>query len=781
MSAPTLVARKSSAGRTFASILSVDHTSNQNNSSVNPLNPGTKTSVAKKSSKTTVKERKDRGGEFGLDSSTSNSSRDRRHPADGDGDRMMYGFPNSLDVVTTTTTNTTADDDSSINSVRSVGKLPDVATETMGGGGAGYEHEAAIISADFGDHGDRSFLLVDDKELLQVNNSDEFILRLGWLTAQSTPPVKVVSIFGNTGEGKSHTLNWAFFGGRPVFSTSATQSSCTLGVWAAFDPNLNTIVLDTEGLLGVSANQNRRTRLLLKVLAISDVVVYRTRSERLHNDLFQFLGDASISYLRHFTKELKSASRRCGLEGGRLSTLGPALVIFHETLHTRPLTKEKGSISCEEQVRQRFTDLNFNYEAFSALQYVGVQTVNRPTNFDGLVAAVKRHLNDVTVRLPRSPNVVFQALQTLNGKFSGDIENTVASTFPDQYFTCSCKCVSCGVRCQNSMNHGNDNIPHFADTKCKYQHQFDNHIFTCKHCHEQGREEVVVPKTSAASDSTWMGLAKYAWAGYILECSVCGIIYRSRQYWYGNRDPVETVVRTEIQHVWSGGCIVLQGTQNAAQKVLDGVGYISNTVSSIGAGPTKMLTSWMADQIAPPYWIPNSEILRCGICEHSFGASDTKHHCRACGHGFCDDCSNYFRPVPSRGWGPTPVRVCMKCHKSSGNSDSEEWTKSSEELRARRVGEILCSTVDNVVSAIDYPIGLIKEKARPAYWVRDEDLTECRVCHSAFHPVKLPIHHCRACGHGVCDHCSPDMRPVPHRGWDQPVRVCKPCIGKGEL
>ncbi len=31
----------------------------------------------------------------------------------------------------------------------------------------------------------------------------------------------------------------------------------------------------------------------VKVLAVSDVVVYRTRAERLHNDLFYFLGDAS--------------------------------------------------------------------------------------------------------------------------------------------------------------------------------------------------------------------------------------------------------------------------------------------------------------------------------------------------------------------------------------------------------------------------------------------------------------------------------------------------------
>lgn len=39
---------------------------------------------------------------------------------------------------------------------------------------------------------------------------------------------------------------------------------------------------------------------------------------------------------------------------------------------------------------------------------------------------------------------------------------------------------------------------------------------------------------------------------YVIECPNCGVIYRSRQYWYGNQDPVDTVVRTEIKHIWPG-------------------------------------------------------------------------------------------------------------------------------------------------------------------------------------------------------------------------------------
>ena len=90
-----------------------------------------------------------------------------------------------------------------------------------------------------------------------------------------------------------------------VFKTSLDQQSCTLGVWAAYSSEYNAIFLDSEGLLGSSTLEDRRARLLLKVMAVSDIVVYRTRAERLHNDMFTFLGDASEAYWKYFTPELK--------------------------------------------------------------------------------------------------------------------------------------------------------------------------------------------------------------------------------------------------------------------------------------------------------------------------------------------------------------------------------------------------------------------------------------------------------------------------------------------
>uniref|UniRef100_A0ABI7ZEM3 FYVE-type domain-containing protein n=1 Tax=Felis catus TaxID=9685 RepID=A0ABI7ZEM3_FELCA len=624
-----------------------------------------------------------------------------------------------------------------------------------------------------------SFLLVDENEEIQVTNEEDFIRKLDCKPDQH---LKVVSIFGNTGDGKSHTLNHTFFYGREVFKTSPAQESCTVGVWAAYDPVHKVAVIDTEGLLGATVNLSQRTRLLLKVLAISDLVIYRTHADRLHNDLFKFLGDASEAYLKHFTKELKATTARCGLDVP-LSTLGPAVIIFHETVHTQLLGSDHPSEVPEKLIQDRFRKLGRFPEAFSSIHYKGTRTYNPPTDFSGLRRALEQQLENNTTRSPRHPGVIFKALKALSDRFSGEIPDDQmahSSFFPDEYFTCSSLCLSCGAGCKNSMNHGKEGVPHEAKSRCRYSHQYDNRVYTCKACYERGKEVSVVPKTSASTDSPWMGLAKYAWSGYVIECPNCGVVYRSRQYWFGNQDPVDTVVRTEIVHVWPGTDGFLKDNNNAAQRLLDGMNFMAQSVSELSLGPTKAVTSWLTDQIAPAYWRPNSQILSCNKCATSFKDNDTKHHCRACGEGFCDSCSSKTRPVPERGWGPAPVRVCDNCYEARNVQLDVTEAQADDEggtLIARKVGEAVQSTLGAVVTAIDIPLGLVKDAARPAYWVPDHEILHCHSCRKEF-SIKLSKHHCRACGQGFCDECSHDRRAVPSRGWDHPVRVCFNCNKK---
>lgn len=624
--------------------------------------------------------------------------------------------------------------------------------------------------------GARSFLLVDEQENLQVHDETEFVDRLG---CGDVAGVKVLSIFGNTGDGKSHTLNHILFSGESVFYTSKSPSSCTVGVWAAYDPTLGLVALDTEGLLGAAANQNQRMRLLLKVLAVSDIVVYRTRAERLHNDMFQFLSNASGAYLKHFTPELRALSSRCGLDVP-LSSLGPAVIIFQETTHTQLLAHDaKLSGHADTLLQKRFHELGLGTEAFSSVQYVGTQTITPPTDYSRLLEAVKQQVKNTHTRSPRQPGIMFHALEALSERFCGELSDDKMipySFFPDEYFTCSAVCLSCNIRCRNGMNHLRDRVPHLADGLCQYVHQFNNKVLICKRCYEGGREVIVLPKTSASSDNPWFGLAKYAWSGYVLECASCGVIYRSRQYWVGNQDPESGVVRSEVKHVWEGSDTFLTTHQNAAQRVLDGMNYVIQSVSEYSTGPTKAVAAWVTDQVAPPYWRPNTEITACHGCRKVFEEAERKHHCRSCGEGFCHPCSSQRMPVPERGWGSGPVRVCKKCYQQGGPADTNSQVCKVEPrgLIARRVTEVAQSTLDMVTTAVDYPICFMKDVARPDYWVPDADITQCHQCSKPFTPA-ISKHHCRACGQGVCGPCSTHIKPVPSRGWDHPVRVCEGC------
>lgn len=97
------------------------------------------------------------------------------------------------------------------------------------------------------------------------------------------------------------------------------------------------------------------------------------------------------------------------------------------------------------------------------------------------------------------------------------------------------------------------------------------------------------------------------------------------------------------------------------------------------------------------------------------------------------------------------------------------------EVRIRKYSEVVVNTIQTVASVLEYPKELIKETARPTYWVPDTECLSCVCCGLDFNQ-NLLLHHCRECGKGVCDECSLTRKPVPLRGWDKPVRVCDNCV-----
>ncbi|KAG0716251.1 Zinc finger FYVE domain-containing protein 1 [Chionoecetes opilio] len=613
----------------------------------------------------------------------------------------------------------------------------------------------------------KCFKLIDEREELQVKNAEEMLQRMGCVSDKNLF-IKVVSIFGNTGEGKSHTLNQIFFNGTEVFKTSANQTSCTLGVWGAYDPGTKALVLDTEGMLGISNISRQRKRLLLKVLAISDIIIYRTRAERLNTDMYKFLAEASRAYTKYFRADLEAVVRRA--EGSCI--LGPPVYIFHDTRHTNVLTEEM-SQKPEEILKENFTKQNMSIDAFNSLNYIGERNDGCDTDFSKIKKAVFDELTNMNVRSPRQPKIILDMLDTINKKFNGEIPSSELA-FPDEYFTCTSVCEACQARCCLFMNHSehhDGSKHHKAKRQCKYHHQFDNKMFLCLKCDHEGEQRLVVPKTSSARDSTWLGLAKFAWSGYVLECEKCGIIYRSRQYWYGNEFPDRSVVKEEFQHVWQG--CVLGSSAHAGRQVLEGMAALGSAISTISSPPAKVVSAWLTNQVNPGYWKANHLCTVCKLCHRTL---ETIHHCRKCGEGFCDPCSEDKLAVPERGWGEEPVRVCKTCfmarNSEAGKVEDNDRTNDAQEVRARQVTEVISGTLATVAK---YPLDFLKDSTRPSYWVADDLISQCVVCEAKFGP-RLPLHHCRACGQGVCSPCSSKLRSVKERGWDHPVRVCDNCI-----
>uniref|UniRef100_A0A5K3FFU0 GBP domain-containing protein n=1 Tax=Mesocestoides corti TaxID=53468 RepID=A0A5K3FFU0_MESCO len=655
--------------------------------------------------------------------------------------------------------------------------------------------------------------------------------------------LKTLAIVGNTGDGKSHTLNYAFCGGASrgktgeVFITSASPSTCTLGVWAAYEPERNYLLLDTEGLLGASSNPNKQRRLLLKVFAVADVVVYRTMSDRLHNDMFIFLADASDAFANHFQPQLESLAQQSDLPWSTRQ-LGPAVVIFQETRHTEPLEDDSclllnnAESKCSAFLNERFAAIHRNADAFSTIRYVGVRTTKKPTNFTPFITLVDDLMRDTTVRAPRLLSHIFRAFVSLNNHFLDDLPGAEAAvTFVQEFFTCPAKCTVCNARCQLGVNHTADGLAHQSRTDlgdgCQYSATLQNKVYYCKKCYASGKSVLLVPKSMEESENAVTGIVKYLWSGYLLRCPHHGVIYRSRAFWSGNPPPENTPdIHWQVVHLWPGETSLLQGAHPFGQLVVDGLTTVSNQVSQLTGPSTRLISDLIADSVAPVYWQPNSQIKNCACCGFVFPTSSSssssssnysgveqppaataggksegsvevspsddaaKHHCRACGRGVCDSCSKKRIPVPDRGFTEEPVRVCDRCFNQRNQSKGgvtltqSRHSANSEVVvgsntPSRRVLEMLSATAGYISPVFSAPKELVKSAVRPEYWQPDEECVRCPICNAAF-GARLAIHHCRACGLGVCGNCSKNRRPVPRRGLDWPNRVCDACFRGNE-
>lgn len=441
-----------------------------------------------------------------------------------------------------------------------------------------------------------------------------------------------MAIFGNTGDGKSHTMNNVFFDGYETFKMSSEQKSCTLGVCCAYQGyfyNNQILCIDTEGLAGIAQNENQQHRILMKVLAVSDIIIYRTRAERLNSEMYKFLGTASKIYQRHLSPILHDSASNY--------SNGPTVIIFHEVHNTRPLESNLEDAP-ENIIKEKFLEMKLNIDAFSSLHYVGIKTSSSPTDFNPLKSILKNDIENKFKPL-RTIRSIYDSLELLNKKFSGNVEYNIDKeyTLHESLFLCETICEGCFQRCENTRDHIKDGSEHSNSSACNYQQHLNNKIFLCKRCHLEGRRNIV--KVNNANGD-WLKITAWGFgANSKIDCPRHGEIYRSR--WYGNKSPEEICVLSEAVHIWRDGLSKNQVPTHSAQAIIDGFSYISDAITSVSSQPTKNLTSWVADNLVnPDYWQKNSLIINCELCKTNFEQSGLKiHHCRNCGKGVCNDVS----------------------------------------------------------------------------------------------------------------------------------------------
>ena len=83
--------------------------------------------------------------------------------------------------------------------------------------------------------------------------------------------------------------------------------------------------------------------------------------------------------------------------------------------------------------------------------------------------------------------------------------------------------------------------------------------------------------------------------------------------------------------------------------------------------------------------------------------------------------------MPDRGWGYLPVRVCRPCYDITDRGQGTQGMESNE-VQVRKVGETVYGTVSSLATALEFPISILKDSARPDYWVPDHEISACAVC-----------------------------------------------------
>jgi len=101
--------------------------------------------------------------------------------------------------------------------------------------------------------------------------------------------------------------------------------------------------------------------------------------------------------------------------------------------------------------------------------------------------------------------------------------------------------------------------------------------------------------------------------------------------------------------------------------------------------------------MAEPQWTPDKEVTTCLGCQAKFDFIKRKHHCRRCGHIFCNKCCSSKVQFHRMGF-VDPVRLCTPC--STVTKQEEEFFNTHLKLLFSGATFNVCSSVKEIESPL---------------------------------------------------------------------------------
>jgi hypothetical protein len=313
----------------------------------------------------------------------------------------------------------------------------------------------------------------------------------------------------------------------------------------------------------------------LKIVAISDVVVYLSAGKSINQNDVNLLTELSTKYLKTVSNDMDKLLLNTGDKVDpkiieRAKNAGPSLIIYH-----RRANDEIDKLS-DDQFQNLFNSKLPTYQnggCFRSILYSETLHVDlaRDYNdlFDSPLARTIAHeiRSSYSMRKRKHPKEILEITSKLCDIYSDDAPYIDLARYWYERYTCNARCLICNSRCREGYNHQicvecrtkcsivehhACNFSHESHKPCKKHAQYSNVQHMCKLCLEQGigrRKATIRNFDDSITDYIGLPYLKRLWRGDSYYCNEHGHIGTSHTYIFIPNN-TSNIIYDEITHQW---------------------------------------------------------------------------------------------------------------------------------------------------------------------------------------------------------------------------------------